>query len=102
MNTAHAERLRCIGVKEEDERHGKPDFAEEKTRAMGGGEGGGPINENARHNIHLLNDVCFIPLRRQQHEVKGMLDEIVRQYHCTKVLEPHPEEGVPNMCVNES
>jgi hypothetical protein len=95
MSTAHAERLRCVGVMEDDERHGKPDFGQEKQRALTGAEGGQPVNGNAARNIHLLDDVCFIPLRRQQHEVEGMMKEIVRQYHCAAVLEPHAEEGVP-------
>jgi GTPase SAR1 family protein len=100
MATAHAERLRCVGVMETEERRGKPDFALEKSRALTGGCDGGPVNVNAPRNIHLLDDVCMIPLRRQQHEVEGMLAEIQRHAVQAPALTPYPqapvaEEGVP-------
>jgi hypothetical protein len=40
---------------------------------------GGPVNKNAPDNVHLLSDLCFIPFRRQDHEVPAMLQEITRQ-----------------------
>jgi hypothetical protein len=90
MTTAHAECLRCIGVVEDDERHSKPNFTLEKSRALTGKDGA-PVHAQAHHNVHLLDDVCFIPLRRQQHEVPGMLQEITRQYGCATQLTPHPD-----------
>eukprot|EP01045_Picozoa_sp_COSAG04_P037112 COSAG04_NODE_9327_length_873_cov_1.980620_2_plen_129_part_01 len=81
MATAHAEGLRCVGVMETDERHGKPDFALEKSRARTGGKDGGPVHEkhDVEMNLKLLDEVCFTPFRRQEHEVQGMLVEVVRQ-----------------------
>ena len=79
MHAAHICGLKLVGVKEDDSRHGKPDFGQEKTRAMKGKDGG-PVNEHAADNLHLLDDVCFIDFRRQQHEVPGMLGEIERQF----------------------
>ena len=69
-----------------------PDFGQEKARALTAGDGGGPINSQAHLNIHLLDDVCFIPFRRQEHEVKGLLDEIERQRDCAPVLIPHSDK----------
>ena len=40
---------------------------------------GGLVNPHAADNVHLLDDICFIPFRRQQHEVGPMLQEIARQ-----------------------
>jgi hypothetical protein len=79
MNTAHEEGLRCIGVMETDERHGQPNFEEEKKRARAGGTGGDLVHTSVQQNLKLLDAVCFIPLRRQAHEVPGMLAEIARQ-----------------------
>eukprot|EP01043_Picozoa_sp_COSAG02_P106780 COSAG02_NODE_42782_length_381_cov_0.914894_1_plen_89_part_01 len=87
MATAHTHGLRCVGVMETDERHGKPDFVQEKLRARTGGKNADGIFDghtpvHARHveqNLRLLDEVCFIPLRRQEHEVQAMLTEIVRQ-----------------------
>jgi hypothetical protein len=79
MHTAHCSGLKFVGVKEDDERHGKPDFAQEKARAMEGGKDGGPVHEHAAGNLHLLDDLCFIDFRRQQHEAQEMLCEIARQ-----------------------
>eukprot|EP01046_Picozoa_sp_COSAG06_P102431 COSAG06_NODE_48596_length_331_cov_0.625000_1_plen_98_part_01 len=94
---AHAERLRCIGVMETEERRCKPDFVLEKSRALTGGKDGGPVNANAARNLHLLNDICFIPLRRQEHEVQGMLAEIQKQAMEAPALLPFPviAEGIP-------
>eukprot|EP01043_Picozoa_sp_COSAG02_P031301 COSAG02_NODE_2036_length_10039_cov_174.290040_1_plen_1339_part_00 len=97
MAMAHAERLRCIGVMETEERRCKPDFELEKSRALTGGKDGGPVNANAARNLHLLNDICFIPLRRQEHEVQGMLAEIQKQAMEAPALLPFPviAEGIP-------
>ena len=45
---------------------------QEKERAQSGGAGGGAVNPKAERNIHLLDDVCFIPMRRQEHEVRSI------------------------------
>ena len=79
MHTAHLSGLKFVGVKENDSRHGKPDFVQEKTRAMKGKDGG-PVSEHAAANLHLLDDVCFIDFERQEHLVAAMLDEIERQF----------------------
>eukprot|EP01046_Picozoa_sp_COSAG06_P014552 COSAG06_NODE_905_length_11625_cov_24.210394_4_plen_1137_part_00 len=94
MRTARENRLRIIGVKEEDERHGKPDFGLEKSRCLSGGLDGTPVNTHARQNLVLLDQVCFTPFRRLGHELQGMLDEIVRQF---KSVQPWAdvEEGTP-------
>ena len=75
MAAATANRLRFVGVMETEDRRGKPDFAQEKRRALG------PplVNGHAPQNVRLLDELCFIPFRRQQHEVEAMLKEIVRQ-----------------------
>jgi hypothetical protein len=80
MHAAHRAGLNFVGVKEDDSRHGKADFALEKLQAMEGGTDGGPVNEHAEDNLHLLSDLCFINFRREQHEVPGMLGEIARQF----------------------
>ena len=95
MTTAHEKGLRCIGVMETDDRKGRPDFGLEKSRALTGGSGGRPVNPNAKHNVHLLDDMAFIPYRRQQHEVDAMLKEIQRQAVEAKFLHPHEQEAEP-------
>ena len=79
MRTALEQELRFVGVMETELRHGKLDFALEQSRGLTGGKDGGPVNENAPDNVHLLSDLCFIPFRRQEHEVPAMLKEIIRQ-----------------------
>jgi hypothetical protein len=79
MDTAHGAHLKFCGVKENDSRHGKPDFGQEKYRALTGKDGG-PVHEKVLDNLHLLDDVCFIEFERQQHLVPAMLDEIKQQY----------------------
>lgn len=71
--------LQIVGVMEEDARHGRPKFDEERRRALTGGENGGPVHPQAAENILLLDQVCFIPRRTQEHEVRAMVDEINRQ-----------------------
>ena len=80
MHAARRHGLSIIGVMETDDRCGKPDFRLEKSRALTG-KSGLPMNVHAADNVHLLDvdNVRHIPLRRQQHEMQGMLDEIVRQ-----------------------
>ena len=95
MTTAHEKGLRCIGVMETDDRKGRPDFGLEKSRALTGGSGGGPVNPNAKHNVHLLDDMAFIPYRRQQHEVDAMLKEIQRQAAEAEFLRPYEREAEP-------
>ena len=54
-------------------------------------------------NLRLLDEVCFIPLRRQEHEVLPMLQEILRQAQVAARLcmpaqmtpEPEPEQMTP-------
>ena len=99
MAAARKVGVRIVGVMETDERHGKPDFALEKSRARAG-NGGGPVHDEAEANLRLLDEVCFVPLRRQEHEVPGMLGEILRQAEVEphEDFEPEPEpvwEGVP-------
>ena len=87
MATAHAEGLRCVGVMETDPRHGQPDFVLEKSRARTGGKGGAPVHDKfVEQNLKLLDKICFIPLRRQEHEVQAMLTEITRQAEVAKRL----------------
>ena len=38
------------------------------------------MHPRAEQNAQLLNDVCFVPWRVQEHEVKGMLKEIELQF----------------------
>jgi hypothetical protein len=83
METARLKRLPVIGVKEDDCRFNKADFAEEKLRARTGGLNGGPITAYALDILALLEGssaVVFIPFRRQQHEKEAMLTEICSQY----------------------
>eukprot|EP01048_Picozoa_sp_COSAG05_P019573 COSAG05_NODE_3098_length_2323_cov_21.130845_2_plen_133_part_00 len=70
----------CIGVAETDERHGRPDFKLERERAMTAGRNGQPVHDDVAVNLNLLNEVCFIPFRRQAHEIQAMITEIVRQF----------------------
>eukprot|EP01046_Picozoa_sp_COSAG06_P045574 COSAG06_NODE_6321_length_2984_cov_1.050260_5_plen_86_part_00 len=37
------------------------------------------ISTSRRTSLRLLDDLCFIPFRRQEHEVPAMLKEIIRQ-----------------------
>eukprot|EP01043_Picozoa_sp_COSAG02_P099014 COSAG02_NODE_35139_length_473_cov_0.820856_1_plen_121_part_00 len=77
---AREQELRFVGVMETDERHCKPDFALEKSRACTGGTDGGPVHDkHVEANLRLMDEVCFIPFRRQKHEVGSMLKEIIRQ-----------------------
>ena len=61
-------------------------------RAMTGGSNGGPVHEEARENSALLDEVCFIPLRRERHEVPGYLNEIIAEGIATPEEEEPPEE----------
>jgi hypothetical protein len=79
MAAARDSGLQIVGVMEEDIRHGRPNFDEERRRALTGGKNGGPVHPQAEENIKLLNQVCFIPRRTQEHEVRAMVDEINRQ-----------------------
>jgi hypothetical protein len=95
MRTAHEQELRFVGVMETELRHCKPDFALEKSQALTGGSDGGPVNTNAPDHVYLLSGLCFIPFRRQEHEVVAMLKEIERQAALPGGglgLEPEPEE----------
>jgi hypothetical protein len=94
MRTAHEQELRFVGVMETELRHGKPDFALEESQALTGGSDGGPVNTNAPDHVYLLSGLCFIPFRRQEHEVVAMLKEIERQAALPSGglgLEPEPE-----------
>jgi hypothetical protein len=86
IGTAREHELRFIGVMETELRHGKPDLALEKSRARTGhrhwAQGrhpGGPVHDEVEENLRLMDDICFIPFRRQEHEVRPMLAEIIRQ-----------------------
>ena len=73
MATARAARVPFVGVKETDVRHCLPDFAEEKSR-------GRQVKCTcASENLRLLDEICFIPYRRELHEIDGMMNEIGRQ-----------------------
>eukprot|EP01045_Picozoa_sp_COSAG04_P018828 COSAG04_NODE_1772_length_5616_cov_6.346384_3_plen_147_part_00 len=73
---------------------GAPDFAMERSRALTGGREGGAVNPNAEKNVRLLDEICFIPYRRQKHEIPGLLDEIARQSTCAARL-PHYMPTMP-------
>lgn len=62
--------LQIVGVMEEDARHGRPKFDEERRRALTGGENGGPVHPRAEENISLLDQVCFIPRRTQVRTIR--------------------------------
>ena len=95
MATAREHGLQCVGVMETDERHGKPEFALEKSRARTGGRGGGPVHtRHVEENLRLLDELCFIPYRRQEHEIGAMLAEIIRQAK-RQVSQPHLRDGPP-------
>eukprot|EP01051_Picozoa_sp_SAG22_P017217 SAG22_NODE_2604_length_2395_cov_1.718641_3_plen_350_part_00 len=79
MATARKHGLTVVGVKEEDGRFGKPDFELERQRGMTGGADGGPVHVEAHLNLELLDKVCFISRRTQQHEINGMLSEVLKQ-----------------------
>ena len=79
MATARAHGLPAVGVMETDTRFGCPDFGLERQRALTGGGAGGPVSEHAAANVELLASTCFIPRRTQKHELKGYLDEILKQ-----------------------
>ena len=94
MAQAHWAGLRCVGVKETDERHCRPDFAAERQRAQ-------MIDEPyvGHRGMRLLDEVCLIPFRRELHEIDGMVEEIVRQSKAVSPLVPvgggavHPRES---------
>lgn len=78
MGTALEAGLHIIGVMETDPRFGVPDIKLERVRALTG-RNGRPVSARAHKNVKLLDEVCFLPRRTQQHELKGYLREIVRQ-----------------------
>eukprot|EP01048_Picozoa_sp_COSAG05_P015867 COSAG05_NODE_1967_length_3771_cov_3.260076_1_plen_352_part_00 len=78
MSMAWKQELNFVGVLETEERFCKPDFALEKKRAKTGNSGGA-VHANAARNVRLLDQLCFIPFRRQAHEVPAMIEEITRQ-----------------------
>ena len=54
MGTAREQELRFVGVMETDERHCKPDFALEKSRARTGGKDGSPVHDkHVEANLRL-------------------------------------------------
>lgn len=89
MSVAHEAGLRCIGVMESEQPKGKPDLALERSRAMNG-NGGGPVNPKAQHNMHLLDEIVFSPFRRQEDELVALLMKIVEQAQVDKRLAPYP------------
>jgi hypothetical protein len=77
-------------------RHCKPEFALEKSRARTGGKDSGPVHDGyVEENLRLMDDLCFIPFRRQRHEVPAMLQEIVQQAMLSSGLGQVIREGVP-------
>ena len=60
------------------------------------------MHEQAEANLRLLDDVCFVPLRRQEHEVPAMLGEILRQAKPGLDDEPPPEGDGSSMTAKES
>ena len=68
MKIAQLAELPVIGVMEA----GFGDFMDEKRTCFEG--------EGNATNLALLDTVCFIPSRSQQHEVQGFLDEVVSQW----------------------
>ncbi len=80
MNAAHKFGLKVIGVMEAKEHFGRPDFKQMKHRALNY-EDGKPAHEKyAKSNLHLLDDITFIPFRRTEHEERAMIQEIIRQF----------------------
>ena len=73
------EDVHIIGVKETDDRYGVPDFAEEKQRALTAGPDGGPVSDRAEEILEVLDDIVFIPLRREAHEVACYHQQIRKQ-----------------------
>lgn len=78
MAEARAAGLEIVGVMEEDARHGRPNFEQERQRALTGGKNNGPVHPQAGENIKFLDTVSFIPRRTQEHEVRAMVDEILK------------------------
>ncbi len=79
MHAAHEAKVGFLGVKEDDPRHGKPDFKQEKTRALHGKDEG-PVSAHAEHNVRLLDSVCFTTFEREAHLIPAMHQEILRQF----------------------
>ena len=53
-------------MREEDSRHNKADFDEERATAPD-------------DLVHLLDDIEFMAYRRREYEARGMIDEILRR-----------------------
>jgi hypothetical protein len=100
LTAAHENQLRMIGVMETEDHKGKPDLFKERERALHGGARQGtepmPVHPDAEFNLHLLNDVCFLPFRRQEHEMHAMMNEIERQLFSGYVLPPRPAPTTVN------
>jgi hypothetical protein len=75
MTEAHRARVPFIGVMESMVEHGKPDKGLEQQRARTARDGG-PVSLFVEQNLRLLDEVCFIPFRRQVHEVDAMLNTL--------------------------
>lgn len=86
MHAAHLHGLGVVGVMESEVQMGEPDFGLEKPRALSRNTSGQPTYEHAASNAHLLDDVCFIPFRREPHEWRAMLVEIMRQRKINPLL----------------
>eukprot|EP01047_Picozoa_sp_COSAG01_P024822 COSAG01_NODE_1548_length_9950_cov_29.480865_3_plen_820_part_00 len=103
MGTALEENLHIVGVMETDPRFGIPDFQLERQRALTGRDGR-PVSVRAPQHVKLLDSICFIPRRTQEHELKGYLSEIIkqgiegaknRQFRAETILSSVEEPSVP-------
>ena len=63
-----------MGVQETLDEHNRPDFSAEKARARET-----RVTKHMKQNLQLLDQLTFVPFRRELHEVDSMIDEIVRQ-----------------------
>ena len=86
MNTAHGANVKVVGVEELDEGQGSPNRDLEKSRARSKKDGG-PVSPHVEQNLKLLDEVWFIPFRRQLHEKLAMLAEIKKQAAAAKRAE---------------
>ena len=63
-----------------------------------------PVSPHAADNLKLLDEVCFIPRRTQQHELQAYLDEIIKQgiVDAKKERTAADDEGPTLPCVEGS
>eukprot|EP01043_Picozoa_sp_COSAG02_P048046 COSAG02_NODE_4674_length_5106_cov_9.921310_5_plen_323_part_01 len=72
-----------IGIKEDDDRHGRANFAEERAAAP----------DDLKH---LYDEVEFISYRRREHEVRAMIAELMSRGGCTQLVRETRPEVMPS------